>query len=65
VPTGYEVGLYRDVERVRNAVERLANIETCRYLRERLRDGGFGPGEKDKVETQLATYEGRVSGGSR
>jgi hypothetical protein len=65
VPTRYEVELYRDVERIRKAAERRTDIEACRYLRERLRDGGFGPGEKDKVETQLATYEGRVSGGSR
>jgi hypothetical protein len=50
------------VERIRNAVERLADIETCRYLRERLRDSGFAPGEKGWLEEQLKAADARAIG---
>jgi hypothetical protein len=57
VPTRYEVDLYRDVERIRKAAELRADIETCRYLRERLRDSA---GDKSALSKQLAETERRV-----
>jgi hypothetical protein len=62
VPTRYEVELYRDVERIRKAAERRTDIEACRYLRERLREGGFAPGEKGWLEEQLKAADARAIG---
>lgn len=64
MPTRYEVELYRDVERIRKAAERRADIETCRYLNEVLEVEDDGE-RREALMRQLEEAENRVTGGPR
>ena len=61
--TGYEAAFYRDIERIRKAQERIADVETARYIRQAVRDDRAQTGRvPEGAVAKLRQVEGRIFG---